>query len=114
MPDSVSAMSCSRLSGFFPGRMLMLVMRIIGSRFQLSARCVPPERFAPIVCAVSRELRYPVKRPLVIIGNNIHQIAAVAKIAQLVEREKGSSGKIGFHPENTIKLDGMPDRFVNL
>src|SRR5262250_1544418 len=48
------------------------------------------------------------------ISNDIHQIAAVAKIAQLVEREEGSSSKIRFHPENTIQLDGMADRFVNL
>ena len=43
-------------------------MRIIGSRFQPSARTVPPDRFSPIVCAVSRELKYPVNNPFVMIG----------------------------------------------
>ena len=32
-----------------PGSRLMLVMRIIGRRFQPSARRVPPERFSPMV-----------------------------------------------------------------
>ena len=68
MPESVSPISCSRVSGLLPGRMLTLVMRMMGSRFQPSARSVPPERLAPIVCAVSRELRYPVNKPLVMIG----------------------------------------------
>jgi len=40
----------------------------MGSRFQPSARSVPPDRAAPMVWAVSRELRYPVKRPFVMIA----------------------------------------------
>src|SRR5579872_967321 len=68
MPWSVDATNCSRLSGFAPGKMLIFVMRIIGSRFQPSARNVPPDLVSPMVCAVSRELRYPVNNPSVIIG----------------------------------------------
>src|SRR6266700_6724466 len=41
-------MSCSKVSGFSPGRILMLVMRIIGKRFQPLALRVPPERSSPI------------------------------------------------------------------
>src|SRR5207247_9762961 len=87
------------------------------ARAQISGeKAVGDNRSALCGHAFIVEGKGPESRPVVLasIGNNIHQIAAVAKIAQLVEREKGSSGKIRFHPENTIKLDGMPDRFVNL
>ena len=115
-------------------------MRIMGSRFQPSARSVPPERAAPMVCAVSRELRYPVKRPLrddrrrlrrhafiVIgegpeprsvflprVGHDVDQFAAVAQIAQLLESKKRSARKICFHAEHAIQFNRMPDGFVNL
>ena len=115
-------------------------MRIIGSRFQPSARSVPPDRFSPMVCAVSRELRYPVNSPFVMIGvhcagnafvvetertkprtvllaricDHVHQVAAIAQRAQLVERQKRSAGEIRFHPQHAVEFDRMPDRFVNL
>src|SRR2546427_11394496 len=48
------------------------------------------------------------------IGDDIHQIAALTKNSKFFEGRGRSAGKIGFHPENAIELDGMPDRFVNL
>ena len=67
-PRSVEAMSCSSVSGDSPGKMLTLVMRTIGSRLQPSARRHPPLRVAPIAAAVSRDVRYPVNNPLVMMG----------------------------------------------
>jgi hypothetical protein len=55
MPSSVEAINSSRVP--FTGKMLTLVMRISGMRFQLSARIVPFERGCPIAAAVSREVR---------------------------------------------------------
>src|SRR5258708_9541842 len=54
-PRSVEAINCSRLSGLLPGSRLILVMRIMGRRFQPSARRGPPYRFSPMVCARSEE-----------------------------------------------------------
>src|SRR5207302_7902370 len=68
MPSSVLEMSWSKVSGFSPGRMEMFVMRMMGMRFQPSARMVPLERCSPISPAVSRDERYPVNRPLLMMG----------------------------------------------
>ena len=140
MPRSVEAISCSRLSGPRAGKMLTLVMRTMGRRFQPSARKQPPLRDAPMAAAVSREVRYPVNRPLVIIGvhcagdafvivgkrtqagavclggvgHDVDDFAAVFQCAQLVESEKRRAGKIGFHAEHAVELDGVADRLVNL
>ena len=93
-----------------------------------------------MVCAVSRELRYPVNNPSVMIGvhcagtpssskakvaeagpmllasvgDNVHHIAAVTESAQLVEREERGAGEVRFHAQHAIKFDGMPDGFVDL
>src|SRR5208282_5397302 len=55
-------------------------------------------------------------RPMLLarVGNHIHHLAAVAKRTKLVEREKRRAGEVRLHAQHAIKLDGMPDRFVNL
>src|SRR6266478_5595560 len=52
MPSSVPAINSSGEP--LPGLMLMLVMRMIGRRFQLSVRMAPDERWRPISWAISR------------------------------------------------------------
>src|SRR5215469_14365714 len=48
------------------------------------------------------------------VSHDIHKFAAIAKRLQFVEGKKRSAREVGFHPKNTIKLDRVPDRFVNL
>ena len=48
------------------------------------------------------------------IGDDVHQVAAVAQLAQFIQSQKGGAGKVGFHAEHTIELDRMSDGFVNL
>ena len=93
-----------------------------------------------MVCAVSRELRYPVNRPLrddrralrgnafvveregaqaravllARIGDDVDEVAAVTQRAQLIQREERRAGKIGFHAQHAIELDRMADGFVDL
>ncbi len=46
----------------------MFVIRIKGMRFQPSAR-IAPEEVRPMTGAVSRDVRYPVKSPSLMIGS---------------------------------------------
>src|SRR6266478_1051066 len=66
--------------------MLMLVMRMMGRRFQDSVR----------------------------IGYDIYDVRAVAQLAQFFEREETHARKICFHAQDAIELDRMADGFVNL
>ena len=46
------------------------------------------------------------------IGDDVHQVAAIAKRAQLVEREKRCPREIGFHAQHAVEFDrdGPPIR----
>ena len=94
--------------------MLTLVMRIIGSRFQHSARNVPPDRVSAnrVRCFARTQIssEEPVRdnrralrrhafvviskrskpRPMLLprVGHDVDQFAAIAQIAQFFERKK--------------------------
>ena len=48
------------------------------------------------------------------VGDHVHDLGAVLQLAQLLGSEKTHPREIRFHSEDTVELDGMPDRFVNL
>src|SRR6202007_3178591 len=48
------------------------------------------------------------------IRHYVHQVAAIAEPAQLVEREERCAGEAWFHAKHAAQLDGMADRLVNL
>src|SRR5579859_977674 len=66
---------------------------------------------ALIIIGKGSEAR-PVLEPRV--GDDVHNVRAVAQIIELVESEKTCARKIRFLPEHAIELDGMADRFVDL
>ena len=136
----MEAISCSSVSGFSPGKNADVGhanhrQPVPAFGAQSSAGAVLADSGA-----VSRELRYPVNRPLrddgsalrrhafVIegkssktravllarVGNYVHQIAAIAQIAQLVQSKKRCAGEIRFHAQHAIEFNGMSDRLVNL
>ena len=51
---------------------------------------------------------------LAAIGDHVDDIAAVAKLAEFLEGEERRAGKVCFHSENAVELDGMSDGLVNL
>jgi hypothetical protein len=48
------------------------------------------------------------------IRHHIDDAGSVFQAIQLIERQKTGARKVGFLAEYAIKLDGMPDGFVNL
>ena len=48
------------------------------------------------------------------VGHDVHDVRAVAQLAQFFEREKTHAREIRFHAEDAVELDGMADGFVNL
>ncbi len=118
----------------------MLVMRMMGNRFQHSARRVPPDRFdADVVRSFARtqisgkqavgdnrralrrhaflvesESSQPWTVLLAGVGDNVHQIAAIAQGAQFVQSKKRRPREVRFHSQNAVKLDGMAHGFVDL
>ncbi len=118
----------------------MLVMRIIGRRFQLSVRIVPFERVSPIadasfaVAQISGEQAVGDDRSalrgnafVVVgksaeagamfeprVGDDVHDVRAVFQFAQLFGGQETHAGEIRFLPEHAVEFDGMADRFVNL
>ena len=118
----------------------MLVMRIIGSRFQPSARKVPPgsihadgmrgftrtqisgeqaisddgralRRHAFFVECEGSEARAVL---LACVGDNVDKVAAITQSAEFVEGEERCSGKVRFHAQHAVKFNRVSHRFVNL
>src|SRR5580693_5325871 len=48
------------------------------------------------------------------VGDDVHDVRAVAQLVQLIEREKARARKIGFLAEDAIEFDGMTNGFMNL
>src|SRR5258706_3990563 len=48
------------------------------------------------------------------VGDNIHDVRAVAELAQFFERQETHAREIRFHAEHAVQLNGMADGFVNL
>src|SRR5712664_1715707 len=48
------------------------------------------------------------------VRDNVHNARSVFQLVQLVERQKTRAGEIRFLAKNSIQLDGMADRFVDL
>src|SRR5262249_871920 len=64
-----------------------------------------------IVISESTEAR-PVLEPS--IRDDVDYFGCITELVELVEREKTSSGKVGFLAEDAIQLDRMADGLVNL
>ena len=63
---------------------------------------------------VEREGAEPRTMLLPRVRDDVHQIAAVAQLSQLVERKKGRAREIRFHPQHAVQFDRMSDRLVDL
>src|SRR5258708_6527338 len=48
------------------------------------------------------------------VRDDVHDARSVFQLVQLVERQKTCAGEIRFLTKNTVQLDGMADRFVDL
>ncbi len=115
-------------------------MRMIGRRFQLSARMVPPDSFKPMVPgglairkiageeAALDDVGALAGNAFVVIaesaqagavlearvGDDVDDIGGVAQLAQFLERKKTHAGEICFHAQDAVEFDGMADGFMNL
>src|SRR5207248_4429 len=48
------------------------------------------------------------------VSDDVHDGRGVLKFVQLIESQKARAGEIGFLAEDTVQLDGVANRFVNL